>query len=93
MNGCLVIGGTANFTDVFETLAGFKDGLEDVGVPDFPIVVRRAGPNSDKAFALLQEFKEKYHLDMDIFGEEVSMTDAVKLIVKKSNDYKKKKGD
>ena len=93
LNGCLVIGGTANFTDVFETLAGFKDGLEDVGVPDFPIVVRRAGPNSDKAFALLQEFKEKNNLDMDIFGEEVSMTDAVKLIVKKSSDYKKKKGD
>ena len=33
LNGCLVIGGTANFTDVFETLAGFKDGFEEIGVP------------------------------------------------------------
>ena len=91
LNGCLVIGGTANFTDVFETLAGFKDGFEEIGVPKYPVVIRRAGPNSEKAFALLNEFKDKYNLDMDIFGEEVSMTDAVKLIVRKSNEYKNKK--
>lgn len=90
LNGCLVIGGTANFTDVFETLAGFKDGFEEIGIPKYPVVIRRAGPNSDKAFALLKDFKQKNKLDnMEIFGEEISVTDAVKLIVKKSNEYKK----
>jgi succinyl-CoA synthetase beta subunit len=88
LNGCLVIGGTANFTDVFETLCGFKEGLESLGVPKFPIVVRRAGPNYEKAFKLLKEFKEKYNLDMEIFGEETPMTEAVRLMVKKANQYK-----
>ena len=97
LNGLLVIGGTANFTDVFQTLAGVKDGLEDVGeaygVPKFPIVIRRSGPNYEKAFALLKEYKEKYHVDMEIYGDEIPMTEAVKIIVKKASDYKQKKGN
>lgn len=92
LHGCLVIGGTANFTDVFETLAGFKDGLESVGVPKYPIVVRRAGPNSEKAHSLLQDFKKEHDMDMEIFGEDISLTDAVKLIVKKTEEYKQKNG-
>lgn len=91
LNGCLVVGGTANLTDVFETLAGFKDGLEDLGVPKFPIVVRRAGPNYEKAFELLKEFKEKYNANLEIFGDEIPMTEAVRLIVKKAAEYKKSK--
>ncbi len=92
LNGCLVIGGTANFTDVYETLAGFKDGLESIGIPKFPIVVRRAGPNSEKAHELLHEFKKKHNIDMEIFGDDISLTDAVKLIVKKTAEYKQKTG-
>ena len=92
LHGCLVIGGTANFTDVYETLSGFKDGLESLGIPKFPIVIRRAGPGYEKAFKELKEFREKHNLDMEIFGEDTPMTEAVKLMVEKASDYKKKVG-
>ena len=90
LNGCLVIGGTANFTDVFETLSGFADGLEQSGLPEYPIVIRRAGPNADKAFAMLKEFANKHKVDMYTFGEETPMTEAVRFTVAKVEEYKQK---
>lgn len=95
LNGCLVIGGTANFTDVFETLSGFADGLLKLssGIPDFPIVIRRAGPNADKAFEMLKIFAKKHKVNLFIYGEETPMTEAVKIMVEKVFEYKKTKGN
>jgi succinyl-CoA synthetase beta subunit len=92
LNGCLVIGGTANFTDVYETLAGFGDGLKEIK-PKYPIVVRRAGHNIEKAFSLLNNLKEEFGLNISLYGEETPMTEAVKIIVSKVNKYKTQKGD
>ena len=89
LNGCLVIGGTANFTDIFETLSGFVDGLKLIEPkPNYPIVIRRAGPNDEKAFAMLKKFATENNFDISQYGEETAMTLAAKLIVEKVKEYK-----
>lgn len=89
LNGCLVIGGTANFTDIYETLSGFIDGLKTINPkPQYPIVIRRAGPNDKKAFEMIREFAEKEKYDIATFDENTPMTKAVKIIVEKVKNYK-----
>jgi succinyl-CoA synthetase beta subunit len=84
LKGCLVVGGTANFTDIFETLSGFCDGLLKVKPKiDYPIVIRRAGPRDDEAKKMVEEFASKNGFDITFYGEETPMTVAVKDIVKK----------
>lgn len=89
LNGCLVIGGTANFTDIFETLSGFVDGLESLDqLPQYPIVIRRAGPRDDEAFAMLKKFAADKNLDITLFGEETPMSYAAKVMAEKVKEYK-----
>jgi succinyl-CoA synthetase beta subunit len=91
--GCLVIGGTANFTDIFETLSGFADGLLEVNPkPDYPIVIRRAGPRDAEAFAMLREFAVKHQFDITLYDETTPMTLAAKMAVEKVAAYKAQKG-
>ena len=41
IKACWVIGGTANFTDIYETMSGFVEGLRQVSPkPNFPFVIR-----------------------------------------------------
>ena len=89
LNGCLIIGGTANFTDVYETLGGFVEGLLDLPhLPKYPIVVRRAGQRSKEAFEMLREFAEQHKLNIELYGEETPMTQAVKRMIEKVEEYK-----
>ncbi|MEE2822246.1 MAG: ATP-grasp domain-containing protein [Acidobacteriota bacterium] len=88
LNGCLVIGGTANFTDIYETLSGFVDGLRDSGNPTYPIVVRRAGPRDSEAFTMLKKIAETEGLDLTCFGNEMPMTKAANIIVEKVDKFK-----
>src|SRR3990167_6584017 len=49
LSGCLVAGAYANFTDIFETLGGFADGLLKIKPkPNYPIVIRRGGQREEK---------------------------------------------
>ena len=55
LKGCWIVGGTANFTDIYETLMGFMEGLREVQPkPTYPIVIRRGGPRDKEAFAALK---------------------------------------
>ncbi len=82
LKGCWVVGGTANFTDIFETLSGFLDGLrKTTPKPNYPIVIRRGGPRDSEAFAMLKEAGEKEGYDFHIFGPETPMTETAKTIV------------
>src|SRR3989338_8363771 len=60
INGLWVVGGTANFTDVYETMKGFLEGLESladsIGKPAYPILVRRDGPRQKEARELVEKF-------------------------------------
>ncbi|MBI3638147.1 acetate--CoA ligase family protein [Candidatus Wolfebacteria bacterium] len=82
IKGCWVIGGTANFTDIFETMTGFTEGLKQVSPkPDFPFVIRRGGPRQAEAAKMLKEFAEKEGFEFYIYGSETPMVETAKYIV------------
>ena len=88
LKGCLVIGGRANFTDIYETLSGFVEGLQTIKPkPGYPIVIRRAGPNDKKAFAMIEAFAKAQGFDISVYGEEMPMTKAVRIMVEKVEAY------
>ena len=63
IHGLWVIGTVvANFTDIYETLSGFIEGLKETEKLlgrkfDFPIVIRRGGPRVEEAYEMLREVK------------------------------------
>lgn len=92
INGLWFVGGTANFTDIFETLKGFLDGLRSINPkPTYPIVIRRGGPRDAEAFEMLKKAKEEESFDFTLFGSDTSMTSTAKVIVEKVQEYKKSK--
>lgn len=91
LNGCWVVGGTANFTDIYETLSGFLEGLRTIQpVPKYPIVIRRGGPRDEEAFTLLKEAAGKEGWDFHIYGSETPMTETAETIVSLVNEFKEK---
>lgn len=87
--GLWIIGGTANFTRIDETMKGILNALEDE-LPEFPIVVRRGGPGEKEAFALLEAAKQEHKLDIHYFDDTTPMTVSAKILVDLVNAYKKK---
>jgi succinyl-CoA synthetase beta subunit len=87
LRGCWVVGGIANFTDIYETMCGFLEGLRQVK-PEFPIVIRRDGPRQKEAFEMLREARDKEKLNIHIFGSEVSMGASAKEMVRLARAYR-----
>jgi len=82
LRGCWVVGGTANFTDIFETLTGFVDGLRRVNPkPEYPIVIRRDGPRQKEAFKMLDGVKKKEGFDFHLYDSHTPMVETAKIIV------------
>lgn len=83
LKGCWVVGGTANFTDIYETLLGFIEGLRTIKPkPTYPIVIRRDGPRQVEAFKMLEEVKEKEGFNLHLYGPEIPMSKSAKILVK-----------
>ena len=83
LKGCWVVGGTANFTDIFETLSGFIDGLRSIKPkPTYPIVIRRDGPRQEEAWAMLREIGEKEGYDFHLFGRETDMAESARVMAR-----------
>ncbi len=80
LKGCWHVGGTANNTDIYRTMKGFCQALEEIE-PDYPIVVRRDGPNADKAFELLRQTREKLDLNMKLYRNDTSMTQTANVLM------------
>jgi succinyl-CoA synthetase beta subunit len=92
LEGGWFVGATANFTDIYETLSGFVEGLRGVKPkPAYPIVVRRGGPRFEEAFEMLRKVGEKEGYDFHIFGPDIPMTSTAKTLVDLVNKYKRKK--
>ena len=88
LKGCWVIGGTANFTDIYETMRGFIEGLREIKPkPKYPIVIRRDGPRQEEAFLMLRELAQKEGFDFHLFGSETSMAESARIMVR--NAYQK----
>ncbi|HLC31401.1 MAG TPA: ATP-grasp domain-containing protein [Candidatus Nanoarchaeia archaeon] len=92
--GCWVVGGTANFTDIYETLKGFSLGLLSISPkPTYPIVVRRAGPRDKEAFAMLRQFALAHGFDMHLHDESIPISYSAKIMVELGRSYKEKHGN
>lgn len=90
IQGLWVVGGTANFTDIFETMKGFLEGLSLAkNKPLYPIVVRRDGPRREEAFQLLRETGKRKGFNIHVFGPETSMADSAKILIRliKKNEH------
>ena len=94
INGLWVIGNTANFTDIYETLSGFLEGLQSlsdsIGKPKYPILIRRDGPRGREAREMVKKFAEEKDYDIHIYGNEMPMHESAKLIVELAKNYKLK---
>ncbi len=88
LSGCLVAGAVANFTDIYETLSGFADGLKQVKPKvDYPIVVRRGGPRQEEAYEMLEHLAKKEGFNIHLFGPETPISLAAKKMVELSRQY------
>lgn len=85
LKGLWHVGGTANNTDIYRTMKGFCQALEEEK-PDYPIVVRRDGPNADRAFELLRETRERLDLDMRLFRNDTAMTKTAEVLMEMIED-------
>jgi citryl-CoA synthetase large subunit len=92
LKGLWHVGGTANNTDIFRTMKGFVQALEEVE-PDYPIVVRRDGPNADEAFELLREKREELDLDMKLFRNDTPMTKTAETLMEMVEEHGRRKND
>ena len=90
LKGLWHVGGTANNTDIYRTMKGFVQALEEIE-PDYPIVIRRDGPNADEAFEMLRETKEKLDLDMKLYRNDTPMTATAKTLMDMVKDYREEK--
>jgi succinyl-CoA synthetase beta subunit len=81
LKGCWVVGGTANFTDILETMLGFVQGLREIKPkPTYPIVIRRDGPRQKEAFEMLEKVSKEEGFDFHLFGPETSMAESAEKI-------------
>lgn len=82
LHACWVVGGTANFTDILETMIGFLEGLRSITPkPDYPILIRRGGPHDKEAFAMLNKAGQEEGFDFHLYGSETPMLSTAKLMV------------
>lgn len=90
LSGCLVAGAYANFTDIYETLAGFADGLLKIKpTPAFPVVIRRGGPRQQEAYEMLEKIAKKEGFDFHLFGPDTPISVACKKMAELSERYKR----
>lgn len=82
LKGCWVVGGTANFTDIYETLGGFMDALDEIN-PSYPIVIRRAGPRDIEAFEMIEQRAKEKGYDITLFSNDMPMTLTAQTILEK----------
>lgn len=86
--GCFVCGGRANFTDVFETLSGVMDGLDDTHPkPSYPIVIRRAGPRAKEAFDMVKKHAKEKGYDVVLLDEKTSLSESARIMAEKTEKY------
>lgn len=82
IKGLWVVGVKANFTDIYETMRGFIEGLEAVHPkPKYPIVIRRDGPRQKEAAEMLKEFGRSRGYNLHIYGSEMAMEQSAKVMV------------
>lgn len=80
LKGLWICGGVANFTQIDETLGGIVDALREVK-PNYPIVVRRAGPGENEGRRIMEEAARELGITLKFFGAETPMGDTAKILM------------
>jgi citryl-CoA synthetase large subunit len=81
LRGLWIAGGVANFTNIAETFHGIVDALDEIK-PNYPIVIRRAGPFEEEGMRLMKSCAERNGLMMHFFGKETSMSDTAGILAR-----------
>lgn len=71
LEGLYVVGSNANFTDIYETLAGIVDALLESDYKNqagFSVLIRRGGPRWQEAFAMVEERLKETNIKLKLFG-------------------------
>ncbi|NCS97819.1 MAG: hypothetical protein GW762_04495 [Candidatus Pacebacteria bacterium] len=81
LEAILVVGSTANFTDIYETLSGVVAGLLSSKLSDqFPIVIRRGGPRWEEAFSFVRETLPQDRFMVSLLGPDVPILDSLSVL-------------
>ena len=89
LRGLWIVGATANFTDIYETLMGVVEGLRtSSAAKKIPIVIRRAGPRDKEAFEELERIKKEEGFNFHLFGNETSISESAEYLVKRLKSKK-----
>lgn len=78
LKGLYVVGSNANFTDIYETLAGVIDGLLDSSYakPGFKILIRRGGPRWEEAFEMVKQRLAGMGVEYKLFGPDFPIVET-----------------
>lgn len=90
INAIWVVGGRANFTDIYETLiGGIMGGIRET--PNFdrtiPILIRRAGPRDEEAFATLYKLQSQEGYRLFLRGMATSVADSARMIIHQAQKH------
>lgn len=94
--GIWVVGGRANFTDIYETLVnGIISGIRETENFDkrIPVVIRRAGLRDMEAFNTLRLIRRNEKYNIFLRGMETSINDSARLLIHHVRNYKKALGN
>ena len=86
-----VVGGRANFTDIYDTLInGIMAGIRET--PGFdrtiPIIIRRAGPRDEEAFAALHKLRQEEGYNLFLRGMATSVADSARMVIHQANKHR-----
>jgi succinyl-CoA synthetase beta subunit len=92
-----VIGGRANFTDIYETVVdGILGGIRELENFDktTPIVIRRAGPRDDESFEALRRLRATEGYNIYLRGMATSIYESARMVTHLANKHymERKKG-
>ncbi len=91
LNACWIAGGIASNTRVDVTFEGIAQALREIK-PNFPIVIRRAGPGEKEGFEIMRKLAEEIGLDLHLYGADTPMTSTAKIVVELAQKYREKNG-
>jgi citryl-CoA synthetase large subunit len=89
LHGLLIAGGIANNTRVDVTFEGIARALAEIR-PEYPIVIRRAGPGEEEGLQLMRDLARREGLDIEVYGADLLMTEAARIVVEKAAAYRQK---
>jgi succinyl-CoA synthetase beta subunit len=88
-----VIGGRANFTDIYETLiGGIMGGIRETSSFDktIPILIRRAGPRDEEAFAQLYKIQNQEGYRLFLRGMATSVADSARMVIHQAKKHRER---